>query len=45
MSGKLGLIELVLTLTLVFGWGFWQLRSLKKLKSDDQSAKSDEDQR
>ncbi len=43
MSGKLGLIELVLTLALVFGWGFWQLRSLNKMKSEDRAAKGDDD--
>ncbi len=43
MKGYFGIIEAGLTLAIVFGFGFWQLRSLKRMKPDDQPAKSDED--
>jgi hypothetical protein len=41
MKGYFGIIEAGLTLALVFGFGFWQLRSLKKMESDDKPKKDD----
>ncbi len=43
MKGYFGIIEAGLTLAIVFGFGFWQLRSLRKTTSDDPAAKGDED--
>ena len=37
MTGYLGLIELVLTVALVFGFGFWQLRSVTKSQVEDRA--------
>jgi hypothetical protein len=42
MKGYFGIIEAGLTLALVFGFGFWQLRSLKKMQTDDKAKKDDE---
>lgn len=42
MTGYFGIIEAGLTLALVFGWGFWQLRSLKKMQAEDKAKKDDE---
>ena len=39
MTGNLGLIELVLTVALVFGFGFWQLRSVTKSQAEDCATK------
>ena len=35
-SNLLGLIELLLVFGAVFGFGFWQLRSLRRLRERDQ---------
>ncbi len=43
MKGYFGIIEAGLTLLIVFGFGFWQLRSLRTMKSDDQPEKRDDD--
>lgn len=37
MTGYLGLIELVLTVALVFGFGLWQLRSVTKSQAEDRA--------
>ncbi len=42
MTGYFGIIEAGLTLALVFGWGFWQLRSLKKMETEDKAKKDDD---
>jgi hypothetical protein len=42
MKGYFGIIEAGLTLALVFGFGFWQLRALKKMQTDDKAKKDDE---
>ena len=39
MTGYLGLIELVLTVALVFGFGLWQLRSVTKSQAEDRAKK------
>ena len=41
MTGYLGLIELVLTVALVFGFGFWQLRSVTKSQAEDRAQAED----
>jgi hypothetical protein len=42
MKGYFGIIEAGLTLAIVFGFGLWQLRSLAKMKADDDAKKDDE---
>ena len=39
MTGYLGLIEVVLTLAVVFGFGIWQLRSVSKSQAEDRAKK------
>ena len=41
MTGYLGLIELVLTVALVFGFGLWQLRSVTKSQAEDRAQAED----
>ena len=42
MKGYFGIIEAGLTLAIVFGFGFWQLYSLKTMKADDKVKKDEE---
>ena len=42
MTGYFGLIELLLMMAIVFGFGFWQLRAVSKSQAEDRAKKQSE---
>ena len=42
MTGYLGLIELVLTIVIVFGIGWWQIRSVNRSIAEDKAKEDSE---
>ena len=45
MSGKLGLVELLVVFLAVFGWGFYELRSLSRDRKQREQRHRDESQK